>query len=494
MFIRGGGGSGLISAFVMKQAGFDVTVFERCGFSGGVWNYEKLSSQNNHARVDSSSIYKKSFPMYPHLLTNIAVECMSINDQFPFVSDSYASFLHNSAVLDYLNQFKSKCNLEQSIIYHTEVLNCEYGPTEKKWSVETKDTRILNHSSKINTFDFVVVCNGHFQTPFLPRHTIENMETFTGDMIHSIEYETPVPFAEKRVLIVGAHPSGGDVAKELAESKLTTSLHLSDRNQVVAAEPIIIMDTNRSPLYIHPAIKSVIPNSNIVEFTDGSTVEIDIIVWCTGYTYDCPFLAHSRSITELINAQVPSYLSKEYAFQGVRKMPYLYQQLLFIPEPSLAFIALPYAVTPFPLAFVQALVVATVFKQMSHYHGHVVEGLSAIQALPSKDEMWRWLDQFNSVHLDTYRYHCLAGEALTNYFRTILPLIDPSCFNANFINMERLYRCVGTFQEIFAHTNKRRPRYPGAKNDYREMKYIINWDDLSWSVIGDIPETWKYVD
>lgn len=63
-------------------------------------------------------------------------------------------------------------------------------------------------------YDAVMVCNGHYKDPLLPN--IKGQEKFKGRQWHSHDYRSPEEFKDKRVLLVGAGPSGTDIAVQIA--------------------------------------------------------------------------------------------------------------------------------------------------------------------------------------------------------------------------------------------------------------------------------------
>jgi cation diffusion facilitator CzcD-associated flavoprotein CzcO len=58
----------------------------------------------------------------------------------------------------------------------------------------------------------VVIATGYANVPYLPDWSGE----FAGTIVHSAEYRNPAPFAERRVLVVGAGNSGAEIAVDLA--------------------------------------------------------------------------------------------------------------------------------------------------------------------------------------------------------------------------------------------------------------------------------------
>ena len=98
-----------------------------------------------------------------------------------------------------------------------------------------------------------------------------------------------------------------------------------------------------------------------IRFKDGHIeTDVDQILYCTGYLYSLSFL--------------PS-LQRDLVKDGFRVYN-IYQHIFFQNNPSLAFIGLPMRILPFPLAEVQAAIVAKVW--------------SGKLSLPSKQKMEDW--------------------------------------------------------------------------------------------------------
>jgi len=60
----------------------------------------------------------------------------------------------------------------------------------------------------------LIVATGIMSSPFVPR--LAGRDSFRGTVTHSIEYLRPGPYVGRRVLVVGAGNSGGEIAPELA--------------------------------------------------------------------------------------------------------------------------------------------------------------------------------------------------------------------------------------------------------------------------------------
>ena len=65
-------------------------------------------------------------------------------------------------------------------------------------------------------YDAVVVCNGHYEAPYIPEIPGQD-EWLTNDrsIEHSLHYDVPEPYEGKAVLIVGGRSSGVDISREL---------------------------------------------------------------------------------------------------------------------------------------------------------------------------------------------------------------------------------------------------------------------------------------
>lgn len=66
-----------------------------------------------------------------------------------------------------------------------------------------------------------MVCNGHYNEPVFPN--LPGKELFQGKQYHSHEYRKPEPFSGKKVLIIGAGPSGMDLALHISHHAETVS-------------------------------------------------------------------------------------------------------------------------------------------------------------------------------------------------------------------------------------------------------------------------------
>lgn len=90
--------------------------------------------------------------------------------------------------------------------------------------------------------------------------------------MHSHDYRVPEIFTGKRVLVIGAGPSGMDIALELTSvsKKVILSHHLKEHPRTVFPEN----------LEQKPDVERL--DGHKAYFNDGSEDEIDVVFLCTG--------------------------------------------------------------------------------------------------------------------------------------------------------------------------------------------------------------------
>ena len=315
----GAGSSGITVAKNFLERGLDVVVYEREDDIGGNWNFGKPGS-----RVYSSThlISSKPFTQYP---------------DFP-MPDRFPDYPHHSQILEYFRMYVRHFGLERVLRLSHSVERVEPVDGGRTWDVTVTSggtTTTTRHAG-------VVIANGHNWRPKQPTYP----GTFSGRIIHSAEYKDPSVLRGKRVLVVGGGNTGCDIAVEAAQNAQRT-LHSTRRgywyaqkyawgkpsdqvNDLVLAlrvgrrvhqwlvEQTVRLTTGditrvglRRPdhrmLETHPIVNSqlvyyvghgeITPVPDIdrfegsdVIFSDGRRETVDLVVNCTGYLVDFPFL------------------------------------------------------------------------------------------------------------------------------------------------------------------------------------------------------------
>ncbi|KAG6356871.1 hypothetical protein INS49_014746 [Diaporthe citri] len=171
------------------------------------------------------------------------------------------------------------CDIRHLIRFSTQVKNVSLRRegSHDRWDVDT--VNLLDGQKSKDTFDAVVVANGHYATPFIP--DVKNIKEFDaahpGVISHAKTYRVPEDYAGKKVLVVGNASSGLDIASQISrhsKSPLLLSVHepTPDENlEHVRAEEV-------------PAIEEFLVEEKGVRFTDGRVEkDLDAILYCTGW-------------------------------------------------------------------------------------------------------------------------------------------------------------------------------------------------------------------
>ncbi|KAG6013751.1 hypothetical protein E4U54_006370 [Claviceps lovelessii] len=374
--VIGAGPGGLAAAKYLKAQGtYDqVAVFEQQAEVGGVWNYDSVSvvpapnpipqtspfyPPDKARRVGHDGIPIFPSPMYDQLHANLPKTLMQFSD---------LDFAHESGV------FPSRQDIQKYIVAYsqdvrdlikfcTQVTHVQLRVEgdDDRWLVEARST--LSGEVLRETFDAVVVANGHYATPFVP--DIKNLASFhdahPSVVIHSKNYHSVDAFAGKKTLVVGNGPSGLDVAYQINRvSKGPTLLSVrhgtpSDKLQHTGCREIAEID------------EFLVPERGVL-LKDGTVeADLDAIVFCTGFRFSFPFLGG---------------LEKQLITRGTCVHD-LYQHMFYIQHPTLVFSALNIRVVPFPLSEAQAAVFSAVWSNNL--------------TLPPKPDMVRWSQDLKKV-------------------------------------------------------------------------------------------------
>jgi hypothetical protein len=80
----------------------------------------------------------------------------------------------------------------------------------------------------------VVVCTGYNRIPNIPKWP--GQEKFRGTILHSSQYKNPLPYAGKRILVVGMGNSGAEIALDLCNQHVETSISLRSPVNIVTRD------------------------------------------------------------------------------------------------------------------------------------------------------------------------------------------------------------------------------------------------------------------
>ncbi len=322
--VIGAGPHGLSALKALLQHGIDADGFEREPDLGGNWNF---GAENSRVYESTHVISTKPFTQFP---------------DFP-MPDDYPDYPSHRQVHRYFRRYAEHFGLLDHLSFETDIVRVVPVAGTDRWDVTVRER--LTGTEQTRRYDGVAVANGHNWWPKTPAYP--GQQDFAGEILHSADYKGADVLRGRRVLVVGAGNTGCDVAVESAQNAATTwhstrrgyyynpkyamgrpsdqtadlllalRLPLSVRRALFKATlAVTVGDPTRFGLAkpdhklfeTHPIVNQqlvyyvghgeIIPKPDIerfepdrVVFTDGSSAEVDLVLFCTGYLAVFPFLA-----------------------------------------------------------------------------------------------------------------------------------------------------------------------------------------------------------
>jgi putative flavoprotein involved in K+ transport len=302
--VVGGGQAGLAMGYYLRQQGRRFVIFERGNSIAPAWR----------ERWDSLKLFTpRGYSGLPGL-------------PFPGDPDDYPT---RDEVIGYVERYAE-----------TFELPIELNSQVRRLSHEG-ERFLLDVDGRMVTADQVVVATGPFQTPYVPK-LAEQLDSGVWQA-HSTGYRRPDDVPEGTVLVVGGGNTGFQIAKELsATHKVILSVgtrqkplpqrvagrdlfwwltktglihktvesrlgqRLKDRDTLIGSSPRQI--TRRYGVELKPRATAVFGRT--VRSDDGNEVQVDAVIWATGYRPDCSWidlpivdengrLRHRRGVTDV---------------------------------------------------------------------------------------------------------------------------------------------------------------------------------------------------
>lgn len=320
--IVGAGCCGLTAAKILHERGIAFDCFEKGSGIGGLWRYDNDNGL--------SAAYKS-------LHINTSRDKMAFSD-FPMPRD-YPDFPHHSLILKYFESYVDHFGFRDKLTFQTSVRNIQ-PRADGQYDVITENREGRRQT---RTYRTVMVANGHHWNPRVPKFSGE----YSGRSLHSHDYRDASSMVGKRVLVVGIGNSGCDLACEI--SRVAEGTYLSTRrgahiipkylfgkpldrlappwfwrylpfrvfqwlfglalrlsrgrlsrfglpnpkHKVLQEHPTISSDLlnliGHGKITIRPNVRELVGTS--VQFSDGTSDQIDVIIYATGYDIVFPFLA-----------------------------------------------------------------------------------------------------------------------------------------------------------------------------------------------------------
>ncbi|WP_020519166.1 flavin-containing monooxygenase [Catelliglobosispora koreensis] len=311
--VIGAGPAGLATLKALRDKGIPARCFDAGSEPGGLWVFGAVHSsayRTLHLNTSKSRTEFADFPMPAH----------------------WPDYPGHEHIATYLAEYTARFGLNEHISFGHTVTGITQTPGGR-WEVTAEGVS--------DSFDAVIVANGHNSVPKLPDYP----GTIAAEQLHSHDYRGPEQLEGKRVLVVGGGNSAMDIAVDASHVADRTLLsmrrgvwvvpkHLlgkpSDtlngalakrlpwrlrqrisqtmlRVTVGSLERYGLQRPEHGFLEDHPTLSDALlsrishgeirPRRGIeridgktVSFADGTSDDVDVIVWCTGYRIDLPFL------------------------------------------------------------------------------------------------------------------------------------------------------------------------------------------------------------
>ena len=322
--IIGAGSSGIAGAKALHERGIPFDCYEKSDRIGGNWVFGN--------RNGLSSAYRT-------LHINTSRERMEYSDfQMP---KSFPDFPHHTHIAKYFNDYVDHFGFRDRIRFETGVAH-----------IARRDDGVFEvelENGETHLYDAVMVANGHHWDARWPEPAFPG--EFSGRQMHAHDYKDPEEFRDKRVVILGMGNSAMDLAVDSSYAAAETYLaarrgawvipkyvegkpldqpkqfgrlaglishgavpfkvrqKLLEKTLLTAVGPMEnygLPTPDHKIAEAHPTVSgrildrlahgAITPKPNIAElrgdrvaFADGSEVEADVVVYCTGYKVTFPF-------------------------------------------------------------------------------------------------------------------------------------------------------------------------------------------------------------
>ncbi|MEV0584386.1 ArsO family NAD(P)H-dependent flavin-containing monooxygenase [Nonomuraea sp. NPDC050310] len=274
--VIGGGQAGLAAGYYLRRAKADFVILDAQDAPGGAWQHA-WPSLRLFSPAQYSSLPGRMMPAPP-------------GGGYPSAADTVA----------YLTGYEQRYDL----------------PVIRPARVEAvrRDGDRLRVESPAGVWRArtVISATGTWSRPYVPHYP--GLRDFRGDQIHTAGYRGPERFAGQRVVVVGGANSGAQILAEVSTVADTTWVTLrpprllpdeldgralfelatsrlrgaagGDLGDIVAVPPVREA-RERGVLKAQPMFARLTPSG--VAWADGSHLECDAIIWCTGFR---PALGH----------------------------------------------------------------------------------------------------------------------------------------------------------------------------------------------------------
>jgi len=440
-----------VAARFLKKAGHEPVLFEAGETFGGVWADEPTNDV-----------------VYKHLQTNLPTAVMQSPD-LDF-APGLPSYITKAQLGGYITAYADAFGVAPMARFGARVTRVlpmgEVGgpasaaAADERWRVEWTS----GGAEQAETFDAVVVANGHYEEPYRPSLPGE-AEWLRADaartIVHSRRYDDPAEFRGRSVLVVGGRSSGVDIARALRGE--AAWVYVLEKK---CEAPI----THEGEAVTHVPLGTRLCADGLLRVDEsGEAVAgppVDAVVLATGYCYSFPFLDEQPL---------------GMRFKGLRHVTPLHQHMLHASRPTLGFVGIPLAV-PCPVPFFEC--------QAAYMAEHLAR--PAGRAMTSEPQRTAWLQgQMEAVGFDTGRPQDLhltgaGGGSPWRYMRELLAAVHadapPTADGESWLERPTWEARLETVEAVYLDRSARQPQLPWHDDAYRRCEYTVDWTTGSWAV------------
>ncbi|KAH6625087.1 hypothetical protein B0J18DRAFT_202003 [Chaetomium sp. MPI-SDFR-AT-0129] len=345
-------------------------------------------------------------PCYAGLKNNVPTHLMtSALETWP---EGTEAFINQRYIEEYVQKLAKNHGVDEATQFHTRVDDVRKTPDGRKWQIRSvslekraegdneqqqqqqqqRQPRLIERTA---LFDLVVVASGHYNMPRIP--PTPGLDTwkklYPDRIIHSKQYRSPDSYRGKNVLVIGASVSAMDICRELdgVAAHVTQSVRGGKFDLPASLLPESVVRVGAIAEFTHPqdlprthSSNPLPPNAPIPghvrlldELQDTSSSSssnippIHHVILATGYITSYPFLPHLHSDTSPAHTAAGTHLVVTAEGEMAHN---LHRDIFYIPDPTLAFIGVPYYVATFSLFDFQAQALARVFAGKARLPDH----------------------------------------------------------------------------------------------------------------------------
>lgn len=201
--VIGAGLAGLVTLKSCLEEGLEAIAFEQSDDIGGNWKFKE----------DDVSVFRNTELTSSKYLTAFS--------DFP-MPEEYPHFMRHEKYFEYLQAYTQHFDLQPHIQFGITIHSIER--QDQTWIVRLSN----GQQSLTRQFDAIAVCTGLNEEWEFPK--IDNIDQFTGNLIHSSTYKDNQSYQDQQVVVIGGGESGGDIINEI--SQVATEVTLSLRRGV----------------------------------------------------------------------------------------------------------------------------------------------------------------------------------------------------------------------------------------------------------------------